>query len=79
MKNRGNNSKRVVKGGKAFTEARTPLGKKEVELAKANRVRDIERIDKEIADLTARKESIVAQASEDDSILSAIEGGGDFG
>lgn len=82
MTNRNKNNKRVVKGGQAFTEIKAlkaPLGKKEVELGKANRERQLAKLDKDIEQLTERKAALVAMMAEDDKVLAAIESGGDYG
>jgi hypothetical protein len=77
MTNRHNN-KRVVKGGKAFTELKAPLGKREIELGKGQRVRHVARLDNEIDQLIKRKEKLLAKIVEDDKVLAAIESGGNY-
>lgn len=78
MKDLGDNNKRVVKGGKAFSEMSAPIGKKEIELGKGQRRKQVERITKEIIQLTERKEKLLARIVEDDKVLAAIEAGGNY-
>lgn len=77
MTDRKNN--RLVKGGKAFTEFSAPLGKKEVQLGKKQRERQVAKINESIDELTERKSAIMAKIAEDNEILAAIDSGGDYG
>jgi aminoglycoside phosphotransferase family enzyme len=77
MTDRKNN--RLVKGGKAFTEFSAPLGKKEVQLGKKQRKRQIAKIDEDIEQFMARKEGLLDKIAEDDAILAAMDSGGDYG
>jgi hypothetical protein len=69
--------KLTVRAGKCSCE--TTFTKKEIENLKASRQMQIERINAKISSLQAEKSSIEVKMAEDDEIIEAIDGGGDFG